>query len=182
MAHESAKVYEIIDRAVGHNWSIPNFSVALYGSPRKCEIWQSRCGSAPIGSLLLWDSQQPTETRSASDAQSPSLWVVDGQQRVTALCIMFGRKPYWWSSSEEWNKTIRKYDIRFDIHAVEPPYFWVANAAIRKVKGDRYVPLSRLLVLDTKKETDWEASRILLRRLNCRGGAMAWMRWMSTHA
>ena len=125
--------------------------------------------SFPIGSLLLWDSQQPTEPRSASDAQSPSLWVVDGQQRVTALCILFGRKPYWWSSSEEWNKTIKKYDIRFDIHAVEPPYFWVANAAIRKVKGDRYVPLSRLLVLDTKKETDQEALKDLAKEIKLQG-------------
>src|SRR5262245_10986255 len=54
----------------------------------------------------------------------------------------FRRKPYWWPSAEEWDKTFKRYDIRFDINAKEPPYFWVANAAIRKVKNHQYVPLS----------------------------------------
>src|SRR5438045_2443081 len=43
----------------------------------------------PIGSLLVWNSQQPEE-RIVRDAQRPTLWVVDGQQRATALCLLFG--------------------------------------------------------------------------------------------
>jgi len=170
MAHESAKIYEIIDRAVGHNWSIPEFQRGfVWKSTQVRDLAESIWLNFPIGSLLLWDSQQPTEPRSASDAQSPSLWVVDGQQRVTALCILFGRKPYWWPSSEEWDKTVKKYDMRFDIHTAEPPYFWVANAAIRKVRGDRYIPLSRLLVLDNKKETDQETLKTLAKEIKLQG-------------
>jgi hypothetical protein len=170
MAHESAKIYEIIDRAVGHNWSIPEFQRGfVWKSTQVRDLAESLWLNFPIGSLLLWDSQQPTEPRSASDAQSPSLWVVDGQQRVTALCILFGRKPYWWPSNTEWDKTIKKYDMRFDIHAVEPPFFWVANAAIRKVKGDRYIPLSRLLVLDTKKDADQETLKALAKEIKLQG-------------
>ncbi|WP_304504125.1 DUF262 domain-containing protein, partial [Alicyclobacillus sendaiensis] len=77
----------------------------------------------PIGSFLLWDSRGGGEPQRAMDARSPSQWVVDGQQRTTALCILFGRKPYWWADSEEWNRILNKYDIRFDIEAKEPPYF-----------------------------------------------------------
>jgi hypothetical protein len=78
-----------------------------------------------VGTLLVWDSSGPVQTRSASDAQTPDLWVVDGQQRTTALCLLTGRKPYWWSSAEDWERTIRKYDIRFDVHTKEPPFlFW----------------------------------------------------------
>ena len=51
---------------------------------------------------------------------------------------------------QEW-VALKKYDIRFDIIAKEPPYFWVANAATRKIKGDRHVPLGRLLTLDQEK-------------------------------
>jgi hypothetical protein len=40
---------------------------------------------------------------------------VDGQQRTTALCILSGRKPYWWFGADDWEKTIRKYDIRFTL-------------------------------------------------------------------
>ena len=72
----------------------------------------------------------------------------------TALCILFGRKPYWWPSAEVWNNVLKRYDIRFDIHTKESPFFWVANAGIRKARGNRYIPLSELLILDTQKEED----------------------------
>ncbi|NIN65373.1 MAG: DUF262 domain-containing protein, partial [Anaerolineae bacterium] len=88
----------------------------------------------------------------ATDGQAPAMWIVDGQQRTTALCILFGRKPYWWDSAAEWERTLKRYDIRFDVHTKEPPFFVVSNAAIRKVREPRYVPLRDLLVLDTSRE------------------------------
>ena len=77
--------------------------------------------------------------------------MVDGQQRTTALCILAGRKPYWWNSKENWDAVLRRFDIRFDVHAKTEPYFWVASAAHRKVKTRRYIPISDLLSLDTAK-------------------------------
>ena len=94
---------------------------------------------------------------------------MDGQQRVTALCILFGRRPYWWQSGEEWERLVKKYDIRFDINAKEPPYFWVANAAIRKVKEDRYIPLSKLLVLDIEKPKDQQELQRLAKEIKQQG-------------
>jgi hypothetical protein len=41
---------------------------------------------------LIWNSSQNAEERIVRDAQRPMLWVVDGQQRATALSILFGRK------------------------------------------------------------------------------------------
>lgn len=155
MAYESIKIREVVDRSVSHNWSIPEFQRGFVWKSTQCrDLAESLWLDYPIGSLLVWNSQDPTEEKIARDAQRPTLWVVDGQQRATALCILFGRKPYWWPSAEEWDKTLKRYDIRFDINAKEPPYFWVANAAIRKVKNHQYVPLSKLLVLDTAKEPD----------------------------
>ncbi len=170
MAYESVKIREIVDRGVSHAWSIPEFQRGfVWKAVQVRDLVESLWLDYPIGSLLVWNSQQHAEERVVRDAQRPSLWVVDGQQRVGALCILFGRKPYWWESADEWEKTLRKYDIRFDVDAKEPPFFWTANAAIRKVKGDRYIPLSRLLVLDTQKEKDQQALQSLAKEIKLQG-------------
>jgi len=170
MAYESVKVYEIVERAVSHNWSLPEFQRGfVWTSTQVRDLAESLWLNYPIGSLLVWNSKQPIQTKMASDAQLPSLWVVDGQQRATALCILFGRKPYWWPSGDLWDQTLKKYDIRFDIDAKEPPFFWVANAAIRKVKGDRYVHLSKLLTLDVNKDQDQQVLQTLAKDIKLQG-------------
>jgi len=170
MAYASVKIREIVDHAVNHAWSIPEFQRGfVWKAVQVRDLVESLWLDYPIGSLLVWNSLQDAEERVVRDAQRPGLWVVDGQQRVGALCILFGRKPYWWSSAEEWEKTTRKYDIRFDVDAKEPPFFWTANAAIRKVKGDRYIPLSRLLVLDTQKEKDQQVLQSLAKEIKVQG-------------
>lgn len=170
MAYASVKIREIVDRAVNHTWSIPEFQRGfVWKGAQVRDLAESLWLDYPIGSLLVWDSQQQTEERIVTDAQRPGLWVVDGQQRATALSILFGRKPYWWPSADEWEKIVRKYDIRFDIDAKEPPFFWVANAAIRKVKENRFIPLSRLLVLDTEKEKARQELMALAKQIKCDG-------------
>jgi hypothetical protein len=69
----------------------------------------------------------------------------------------------------EWERTRKRYDIRFDIHAKEPPFFLVANAAIRKARGDRYVQLCRLLVLDTDKKSDQQELENLAKEIKVQG-------------
>lgn len=170
MAYESIKIHEIVTRAVNHSWSIPEFQRGfVWKTTQVRDLAESLWLDYPIGSLLVWSSSQPTEERIARDAQRPNLWVVDGQQRATALSILFGRKPYWWPSAEAWEQTLKKYDIRFDIDAKEPPFFVVANAAIRRAKGDRYIPLSKLLTLDTDKEIDQRILQELAKEIKIQG-------------
>lgn len=154
-AYASAAVKDIIDRSVNHKWSIPEFQRGfVWKATQVRDLIESLWLNYPVGTLLVWDSSTPVETRSTTDAQSPELWVVDGQQRATALCILSGRRPYWWGNAETWEKFVRKYDIRFDVHTKTEPFFVVANAATRKSKGLRYIPVSSLLVLDTSQEAD----------------------------
>lgn len=170
MAYEQITIREIVERAVNHSWSIPEFQRGfVWKATQVRDLAESLWYDYPIGSLLVWNSRNPAEEQRAVDAQKPTLWVVDGQQRSTALSILFGRKPYWWPSGEEWNKALKRYDIRFDINAKEPPYFWVANAAIRKVTSSRYVPLKDLLVLDTSKDRDQQALMELARKVKLEG-------------
>jgi hypothetical protein len=170
MSLEPIKIWELVDRAVAHKWSIPEFQRGfVWKATQVRDLAESLWLDYPVGSLLVWNSEQPQETKVAMDGVGPSQWIVDGQQRTTALCILFGRKPYWWTSADDWNKTLKRYDIRFDIAAKEAPYFLVANAAIRKAKGDRYVPLHRLLVLDVHKEPDQQALMALARDVKIQG-------------
>ncbi len=158
MAYTSFKTRDIVNSAVNHIWSVPEFQRGFVWKPTQVkDLAESLWYDFPINSFLLWSSNGEVEPQLAVDAQPPSVWIVDGQQRTTALCILFGRKPFWWDSAQEWNRTLRKYDIRFDVHAKEPPFFLVANAAIRSVKTNRYVLLPTLLILDTQKEDDQKA-------------------------
>lgn len=170
MAYEQVKIRDIVDRAVNHNWSIPEFQRGfVWKATQVRDLAESLWLDYPIGSLLVWNSRGPVEEQHAQDAQRPGLWVVDGQQRTSALSILFGRKPYWWTSIDEWNKTLHKYDIRFDINAKEPPFFWVANAAIRRASKARYVPLRDLLVLDTSRDKDQKALQDLAKQVKIEG-------------
>jgi hypothetical protein len=170
MAYGSVTTKDIVERSVNHKWSIPEFQRGfVWKATQVRDLIESLWRDYPVGTLLVWDSSAPVQTRTASDAQMPDLWVVDGQQRTTALCILSGRKPYWWPDAEDWEKTVRKYDIRFDVHTKEPPFFVVANAATRRVKGSRYVPLSRLLVLDVSRESDQKALQEMARQIKLEG-------------
>lgn len=170
MAYEGVKIRELVDRAVNHSWSIPEFQRGFVWKPTQVrDLLESLWLDYPIGSLLVWNSGGPVEEQHAHDSQRPALWVVDGQQRTTALCILFGRKPYWYPSVDDWNRSLAKYDIRFDVNATEPPYFWVANAAIRRASRTRYVPVREVLVLDTEKEKDQRLLQELAKRVKLEG-------------
>jgi len=164
------KTWELVDRAVSHSLSVPEFQRGFVWKPIQVrDLAESLWLDYPIGSLLIWNSTGGVEERIARDAQKPTLWLVDGQQRATALCILFGRKPYWWASAEDWERTLRRYDVRFDMNSKEPPFFYVANAIIRKARGNRYASLSRLLVLDTQKEKDQKTLESLAREIKAEG-------------
>jgi len=155
VAYASVTIKDIVERSVNNKWRIPEFQRGfVWKATQVRDLIESLWLNYPVGTLLVWDGSGPIESRNASDAQAPDLWVVDGQQRTTALCILSGRKPYWWSGTTEWEKTVRKYDIRFDVPTKEPAFFVVAKAATRRVKGLRYIPISKLLVLDVNREGD----------------------------
>jgi len=158
MAYTSYKVREIINHAVAHEWSIPEFQRGfVWKATQVRDLAESLWLNYPVGSILIWNSstqKTPVETKNVIDAKNPSFWLVDGQQRTTALCILAGRRPYWWSDGGNWNQVLQRYDIRFDIDAKEAPFFWIANAAIRKTKVNRYVPVRTLLAFDLDSDDD----------------------------
>lgn len=173
MSHTAFKVFEIVARAVSHDWSVPEFQRGfVWKAPQVRDLAESLWLDYPVGSILLWDStsqKNPPEPRGALDDGRSNLWLVDGQQRATALCILSGRKPYWWANSDEWNTILKRYDIRFDIEARQPPYFVTASATVRALRTNRYIPLSDLITLDLNKPMDRERLQSLARSIKTDG-------------
>jgi uncharacterized protein with ParB-like and HNH nuclease domain len=96
MGYSAVYAKDIVKRSVEHNWSIPEFQRGfVWKTTQVRDLIESLWLDYPVGTLLIWDSAGPVETRGAMDGQEPVQWVVDGQQRTTALCILSGRKPYW---------------------------------------------------------------------------------------
>lgn len=173
MAYSSLKVHEIVDSSVNHAWSVPEFQRGfVWKATQVRDLAESLWRDYPVGSVLIWDSssfRDEVQERATVDTRKPGKWLVDGQQRTTALCILSGRRPYWWLDGTDWNQKVGSYDIRFDIDAKEEPYFLVANAAIRKVKTARYVKVSELVALDTQKEDDQKKLQTIAKQVKTHG-------------
>ncbi len=173
MAYSSFKIREIVEHAVSHSWSVPEFQRGfVWKATQVRDLAESLWLNYPVGSILIWDSgtqKKTIEPKNVTDSKSPSLWLVDGQQRTTALCILAGRKPYWWSDGQDWNEIVQRYDVRFDIDAKEEPFFVIANAAIRKVKTNRYIPVQKLLGFDLDSDNDQKALTALAKEVKADG-------------
>lgn len=111
MALEQQKVHEIVRQAVSKRVDIPEFQREFVWDPEQVKkLAESLHLGYPVGSFLLWDSSEYQEAKTAQGTQ-PSLWIVDGQQRTVALCLLLGEKPYWWDDAESWNKSLERYDV-----------------------------------------------------------------------
>jgi hypothetical protein len=90
---------------------IPEFQREFVWDPEQVKLLaESLYRDYPIGSFLLWDSPEYEEAKTARGTQA-SQWIIDGQQRTTALCLLLGMKPFWWPDAEDWNETLNRYDV-----------------------------------------------------------------------
>ncbi len=106
---------EIVQHAVEQKLDIPEFQREFVWEPEQAKLLaESLYRDYPIGSFLLWDSSSYVESKIAEGARV-SLWIVDGQQRTTALCLLLGRKPYWWPKAQDWNKARGRFDVLVNV-------------------------------------------------------------------
>src|SRR5918992_3093573 len=134
MGLEQATIKEIVGKTVTHKWGIPEFQRAFVWSPQKVrDLVDSLWRGYPVGSFLIWYASDDVVTQGPQDAHLPDAWVVDGQQRTTALCLLLGRKPFWWES--DWNQLLTKNDVRFNVLTDEEPFFSLRTAAMKGSAG-----------------------------------------------
>jgi len=111
MAIEQLKVHEIVQQAICKQLDVPEFQRQFVWDPEQVKkLAESLYRDYPVGSFLLWHSSQYGQPKTAKGTE-PSLWIVDGQQRTTALCLLLGKKPYWWDDTDDWNKALDRYDV-----------------------------------------------------------------------
>ncbi|MEJ5385183.1 MAG: DUF262 domain-containing protein [Fimbriimonadales bacterium] len=120
-------VREVVDDAANHTLSIPEFQRDFVWGPRDVmRLAESLYRNYPIGQPLLWETSiynnpRSRGSKSAGEGQVPSsgarksLWIVDGQQRITALCLLLGVRPSWWDDKKTWKELDRKCEILFRI-------------------------------------------------------------------
>ncbi len=150
MGLEQAKVHEIVEKAVTHRWGVPEFQRGFVWTPQKVkDLMDSLWRGYPVGSFLIWYAPESVQPRVVGDAREPTAWVVDGQQRSTALCLLLGRKPYWWG--EGWDNALARNDVRFNVLAEEEPYFSLRTAAMRGEAGRAWVSVRDVLVADDER-------------------------------
>ncbi len=146
MGLEHAEIHEIVEKAVNHKWGIPEFQRGFVWTPQKVrDLIDSLWRDYPVGAFLIWYGEYG-EPRMAEDFKVPDAWIVDGQQRTVALCLLFGRKPYWWE--KDWNDALERHDVRFNVLAEEEPFFSLRTAAMRGTAGHAWVSVREVLNAD----------------------------------
>ena len=161
-SHQTISATETVQRAVSGALDIPEFQRGFVWSPKQVrDLAESLWLDYPIGFFLLWDKE-------SNGNRAKRFWVVDGQQRVTSLCLMFEQEPRWWPrrNPNGWRKTAERYQVRFDIEATRPPFFRIPDSTISD--EERFIPLWKLVTLSSEKELEPIVARIKSRQL-CRG-------------
>jgi uncharacterized protein with ParB-like and HNH nuclease domain len=77
MAYSSFKINEIVDKAIAHEWSVPEFQRGfVWNATQVRDLAESLWLNYPVGSILIWDSRgrkKSVEPKNVTDAQSTSL-------------------------------------------------------------------------------------------------------------
>lgn len=145
MAIEQVNIREIVRRCVDKEIDIPEFQREfVWDAAQVRDLADSLYRDYPIGSFLLWNCKDYQEAKTAQGTQA-SLWIVDGQQRTMALCLLMGHKPYWWPKAEDWNKALERYDVMVNLLAPDDDRIEFAMPNPIRRRDPRWVGIRRIL-------------------------------------
>jgi len=145
MTLRQVTIAEIIRQAVNGDVNIPEFQRDFVWDPEKVKrLAESLYRNYPIGSFLMWNSSEYSEPQAAQGFPQP-IWIVDGQQRITALCLLLGRRPYWWESAQDWNETLERYDVMVNILSEEDDRLEFALPNPTRRNDPRWVSIRKIL-------------------------------------
>lgn len=174
MALEQVKIHDIVKQAVSKNVDIPEFQREFVWAPDQVKLLaESLFRHYPVGSFLLWDSRGYEEAKTAQGAHA-SLWIVDGQQRTTAICLLLGEKPYWWPDFKKWNDALQRYDVMVNLMPENGDArleFALPNPIRRQ--DPRWVSIRRVVSVKAVEELTPLAQEIVQRNVGDSPGAMS---------
>jgi predicted nucleic acid-binding protein len=95
---------DLVEACVNGDYQIPEFQRDFVWKPSQLAAFVDSLSSGfPVGCLTVWSQ--------VTGEGEERIYVVDGQQRLTALCVMFGRRPNW-KDERKWqviSDTSRQY-------------------------------------------------------------------------
>ncbi len=145
MSFTTIPIRELVDQAVQGRLDIPEFQRDFVWRPDQVRaLVDSLYRDYPIGQILTWTNPAYTAPRGPSGSPSSRVWLVDGQQRTTALCLVFGQKPYWWADAQDWDRRLASINVVADVLAPgADPEFRLTNPV--RAADPRWVPVREVI-------------------------------------
>lgn len=144
MEYRQPTAESIVKSAHQGEYAVPEFQRGFVWTVTQVrDFAESLARNYPVGSILTWKSNTAIQ-RGDGDQPRQKSWIIDGQQRATALCTLFGKRPDWWDNNRSgaWSKHMTDFDIRLDIREKELTF------ATRKSPDQRYIPVREILDSD----------------------------------
>ncbi len=139
---DTIRILDAVDRCVSGCWDMPDFQRGFVWKPDQLAMLaDSLWRNYPTGFVLLWTAP------GGAAAENSRSWIADGQQRLTSLCLLFGKRPRWWGRRPEpdWGRVTERYDIRFDVEGEGFSRFLAEHQAMDE---NRFIPVPRILAHD----------------------------------
>lgn len=141
MEHRLPTTESIVKEAQDGEYAVPEFQRRFVWTPSQVrDFADSLSRDFPVGSLLTWKSDTAIQRGDSNETERKS-WLIDGQQRTTALRTLFGRRPEWWDDKQGrvWDEHLAAYDIRIDISRAELEF------VTRRTGGSRFIRVRDIL-------------------------------------
>ena len=143
MEHSTITAESLVIKARNGDYSVPEFQRGfVWNSTQVRDFADSLVREYPVGSILTWNSKIAVQ-RGDSDERRSKSWIIDGQQRITALCTLFDIRPDWWDAEpQSWANHMASFDVRLDIGQEDLSF------VMRKQPDARFVPVKTILKTD----------------------------------
>lgn len=151
MGLETASLRDLVEGAASGQLDIPEFQRGFVWRPDQVRaLADSLFRDYPIGLILTWENSGYFSPRGSSEGREGKRWLVDGQQRISATCLLFGRKPHWWGDANEWNRQLATTNVLANVCSDTPRLdFGLANPV--RASDPRWVSVREIL---TQSPTD----------------------------
>lgn len=111
---------DIVSRANRGDYYLPEIQRGfVWTSQQVRNLCDSLYWGYPISVLLLWDNPVYVQPQAgAPNYLRQPHWIIDGQQRITSLCSLFGQKP-WWYGPNDWADLQRRCKVFMNINLTD---------------------------------------------------------------